>query len=309
MTDWQKNWTLRSVLGKITQEEFGMIRFGPAGNSNSFYAQGHKHTTEAFAWITQMGLDAFEYSFGRGVQLSQETAETIGEAAAMQSVALSVHAPYYINLATDDLDKAAANIRYLMQSVKAAQWMGAQRIVFHPGSPGKLEYGEAFTRVKAALLVAAEELGSLIDDVALCPETMGRPKQIGSLEETIALCQLDSRLIPALDFGHLHARGKGAINTEQDYADILDKLEAGLGKQRAKRFHIHFSHIQYTAAGEKMHRTFADEGFGPDFAPLARQLILRGMEPTVICESQGTMAEDATEMKRTYMEEKAKYEG
>jgi Endonuclease IV len=285
-----------------------MIRFGPAGNSDSFYAQGHKRTTEAFAWIAQMGLDAFEYSFGRGVQLSQETAEAIGEAAALQGVALSVHAPYYINLATGDTDKAAANIRYLMQSVKAARWMGARRVVFHPGSPGQLEYADAFVRVKAALLVAAEALGSLIDDVALCPETMGRPKQIGSLEETIELCGLDERLIPALDFGHLHARGRGAINTEQDYAHILDKLEAGLGS-RAKSFHIHFSHIQYTAAGEKMHRTFADEGFGPDFAPLARQLIRRGMAPVVICESQGTMAEDAVEMKRIYMEESASDEG
>ncbi len=285
-----------------------MIRFGPSGNSDSFYAQGHKRTTEAFAWITQMGLNAFEYSFGRGVLLSQETAEAIGTAAALHSVALSVHAPYYINFATEDLVKAAANIRYLMQSARAARWMGAKRVVFHPGSPGKLEYGEAFARVKAALLVAIEELGSLIDDVALCPETMGRPKQIGSLEETIELCGLDDRLIPALDFGHLHARGKGAVNTEQDYADILDKLEAGLGKQRAKRFHIHFSHIQYTAAGEKMHRTFADEGFGPDFVPLARQLIKRGMEPIIICESQGTMAEDAVEMKRVYTEEKEIYE-
>lgn len=285
-----------------------MIRFGPAGNSNSFYAQGHKRTTEAFAWISRMGLDAFEYSFGRGVQLSKETAETIGEAAALKSVALSVHAPYYINLATEDTDKAAANIRYLMQSARAAKWMGANRVVFHPGSPGRLEYSEAFTRVKAALSVAADELGSLLDDVALCPETMGRPKQIGSLEETIELCGLDSRLVPALDFAHLHARGRGAIQTEKDYAGILDKLEAGLGKERAKRFHIHFAHIQYTAAGEKMHRTFADEGFGPDFAPLARQLIKRGMEPVIICESQGTMAEDAVEMKRIYTEEKEKYE-
>ena len=285
-----------------------MIRFGPAGNSNSFYAQGHKRTTEAFAWIAPMGLNAFEYSFGRGVQLSQATAEAIGEAAAEKNVQLSVHAPYYINLATEDTDKAAGNIRYLMQSARAARWMGAKRVIFHPGSPGALAYADALTRVKAALLVAAEALGSLLDDVALCPETMGRPKQIGSLEDTIELCRLDSRFIPTLDFAHLHARGKGAINSEQDYVDILDKLETGLGQERAKGFHIHFAHVQYTAAGEKMHRTFADEGFGPDFRPLARQLVRRGMEPVIICESQGTMAEDAAEMKRIYQEELVAYE-
>jgi len=285
-----------------------MIRFGPAGNSDSFYAQGHKKTTEAFAWIAKMRLNAFEYSFGRGVQLSQATAESIGEAAAKDSVQLSVHAPYYINLATEDTDKAAANVRYLMQSAQAARWMGAKRVVFHPGTPGTLAYSEALARIKAAMLVAAEALGSLLDDVALCPETMGRPKQIGSLEDTIELCQLDSRFIPTLDFAHLHARGKGAINSEQDYADILDKLETGLGRERVKRFHVHFAHIQYTAAGEKMHRKFTDEGFGPDFRPLARQLVKRGMEPVIICESQGTMAEDAAEMKRVYEEEFTAYE-
>ena len=286
-----------------------MIRFGPSGNSDSFYAQGHKRTIEAFSWITQMGLNAFEYSFGRGVQLSQATAEAIGEAAALEGVLLSVHGPYYINLATEDADKAVANIRYLMQSVQAAKWMGAKRLVFHPGTPGKLDYEEAFVRVKAGLLVAAEALGAALDDVTLCPETMGRPKQIGSLEETIELCKLDSRFIPTLDFAHLHARGKGAIQTEQDYVHILDKLEEGLGKERAKRFHVHFAHIQYTAAGEKMHRKFSDEGFGPDFRPLARQIARRGMEPVVICESQGTMAEDAAEMKQIYQEELENDEG
>jgi deoxyribonuclease-4 len=281
-----------------------MIRFGPSGNSDSFYAQGHKKTAEAFAWIAAMGLDAFEYSFGRGVLLSEAAAASIGEAAARENVALSVHAPYYINLATEDADKGAANIRYLMQAAQAAHWMGAKRVVFHPGSPGGLGREEAFAHVKAGLLVAAEALGSLLDEVALCPETMGRPKQIGSLEETIELCRLDGRFLPALDFAHLHARGKGAIQTEQDYADILDKLEAGLDAARAKRFHIHFSHIQYTDAGEKTYdRTFADEGYGPEFAPLARQLIRRGMAPVVICESRGTMAEDAAEMKRIYTEE------
>ena len=285
-----------------------MIRFGPAGNSNSFYEQGHKKTTEAFAWIKRMGLDAFEYSFGRGVQLSQATAEAIGEAAAKEGVFLSVHGPYYINLATEDADKAEANVRYLTKSVQAAQWMGAKRVVFHPGSPGGAAREEAFARVKAALSAVAEMLGGALDAVTLCPETMGRPKQIGSLGETIELCRLDSRFVPTLDFGHLHARGKGAIKTEQDYADILDEMEKALGKERAKRFHVHFTHIQYTDSGEKMHRTFADEGYGPEFAPLARQIIRRGMEPVMICESQGTMAEDAAEMKHIYAEELKKYE-
>ncbi|MGI5849809.1 MAG: TIM barrel protein [Christensenellales bacterium] len=281
-----------------------MIHFGPAGNSDSFYKKGYKHTYEAFAWIADMGLDAYEYSFGRGVRLSHTTAELIGKKAAENGVILSVHAPYYINLATEEPDKAKANLRYLAESAAAAKWMGARRVVFHPGSLGKAERDIAFAQVKKALLTAVDHLKEQgLWETEICPETMGRIKQIGDLDEVISLCSLDERIVPAIDFGHLHARGRGAIRTEEDYAYILDKLADTLGEYRAKRFHAHFSRIEFTAAGERMHRTFADTEFGPDFTPLAKLIVKRGLEPVLICESKGTMAEDAAEMRRVYLEE------
>lgn len=281
-----------------------MIHFGPSGNSDSFYSQGYKRTVEAFRWIADMGLDAYEYSFGRGVRLRQETAQEIGRSAAEAGVVLSVHAPYYINLATGEADKAKANVRYLTESAQAAVWLGARRVVFHAGSQGELKRGEAFARIKESLAAAVEELKDKgLWEVELCPETMGRIKQIGDLDEIIELCGIDERIVPAIDFGHLHARGKGAINSEEDYARILDRLEQGLGGYKARRFHVHFSRIEYTAAGEKAHRTFADTEFGPDFRPLAKLLAQRGLEPVLICESKGTMAEDAADMKKQYTEE------
>lgn len=281
-----------------------MIHFGPSGNSDSFYSQGYKHTVEVFQWIADMGLDAYEYSFGRGVRLRRETAQAIGQKAAEAGVVLSVHAPYYINLATEEPDKAEANVRYLTESSEAAVWMGARRVVFHAGSQGAGKREEAFARIKTSLAAAVKELKSKgLWEVELCPETMGRIKQIGDLDEVIELCGIDERIVPAIDFGHLHARGKGAINSEEDYARILDRLEQGLGGYKARRFHVHFSRIEYTAAGEKAHRTFADKEFGPDFRPLAKLIAERGLEPTIICESKGTMAEDAADMKKQYTEE------
>lgn len=284
-----------------------MIYFGPAGNSDSFYEQGHKNTFEAFEWLYNRGLNAFEYSFGRGVRLGQAAAERIAEQASLYGVKLSVHAPYYINLATDEPAKMEGNRRYFFQSVTAARWMGAKRVVFHAGSHGRLGKEPAFERAQNAL---ADILGELdeagIFDVEICPETMGRLKQIGDLDEVLTLCRLDERLVPAIDFAHLHARGRGALNTEADFAAVLDRLEQGLGDLRARRFHVHFARIEYTAAGEKMHRTFADDEYGPDFKLLAAQIVDRGLEPTLICESRGTMAEDAAEMKRIYMEARAK---
>jgi deoxyribonuclease-4 len=250
-----------------------------------------------------MGLDAYEYSFGRGVRLGEAMAKKIGAEAAAHHVTLTVHAPYYVNLATEDAQKAENNLRYFVQSATAAKWMGARRVVFHAGTQGTLPREEAFARTRAALkdvIAALDEAG--VGDIELCPETMGRAKQIGDVDEVVELCRLDERLVPAVDFGHLHARGRGALNEEADFAAVLDKLEDGLGGYRARRFHVHFSRIEYTAAGEKMHRTYEETDYGPDFEPLARLIVKRRLEPIVICESRGTMAEDAVILKRIYTE-------
>ena len=129
---------------------------------------------------------------------------------------------------------------------------------------------------------------------------MGRPSQIGALTETLAFCLLDERLIPCIDFAHLHALGHGGLNSTEDFSAVLDEIEATLGLGRARTMHVHFSTIEFGPGGEKRHRTFADEKFGPRFEYLAPLLKERGYEPRVICECHGTMAEDAKAMMEIY---------
>ena len=129
---------------------------------------------------------------------------------------------------------------------------------------------------------------------------MGRKSQIGDLRETLDFCLLDQRLIPCVDFAHLHALGNGALRGPEDFSKVLDAVEAALGMDRARRMHIHFSTIEYTAAGEKRHRTFAEEAYGPRFEHLAPLLHARGYQPRIICECKGTMAEDAKAMMEIY---------
>ena len=288
--------------GENTIEQ--MIRFGPSGNSESFYAAGYKHTYQAFTWLGAFGLNAYEYSFSHGVKMKPETAEKIGKQAREFGISISCHAPYYINLATEETEKKKKNIEYLLDSAKFLKKMGGRRIVFHPGSFAKTTQTKAFDNIFKALseiVVLFKQSG--LGDMLLCPETLGKKRQSGSLTEIIALCSIDDMVYPTIDFGHLHARGRGAITSEQDYSDILDEMKAGLSPEKYKNFHSHFSHIEFTDAGEKQHRTFADTGYGPDFAPLSRQIKKRGLTPTIICESRGTMAEDAKEMKRIYENE------
>lgn len=279
------------------------MRFGPAGNSERFYEEGYKRTVDTFAWQQQLGLNAFEYPFGRGISLSEGMAVQIGQAAREQNVFLSAHAPYYINLGSPSEETQRKAQNYILRTARLLQLMGGQRIVLHVGAPGKEPRDEAFARCKAGLLQARQMLlVEGLEDIRLCPETMGRPSVIGTLEEVLQLVLLDDSFIPCIDFAHLHAAEDGLLRDGEAFMAVLDRIEEVLGLERACGMHGHFSHIEYGLKGEIRHRVFDDPGFGPDFAHLAPLLAERGYHMTLICESRGTMADDAARMRSLYMQ-------
>lgn len=276
--------------------------FGPAGNSESFAASGHKKTIEAPAFIAGFGLTAYEYQCGHGVRVSEKSAAEFGKEAKKYGLTLSLHAPYYISLSSVEKEKRDNSIDYILQSARAAKWMGAERIVVHSGSAAKISREEALDLAKDTLiraLAAMREEG--LDSIHLCPEVMGKFNQLGDLQEVMALCKIDESLLPCVDFGHLNARTLGSLKETADYAKVLDTIEKELGYDRLKVFHSHFSKIEYTEkGGEKRHLLFDDKQYGPDFAPLAELIAKRNLTPTFICESAGTQAEDAKTMMELY---------
>lgn len=276
-------------------------KFGPAGNSESF-SKAHKSSLAAPRWIADFGLDCYEYQCGKGVHVGKETAVKIGENARAVGITLSLHAPYFINLANPDRDALQKTIGYITAGCQVADWMGARRVVIHSGALMGRERRRRWTLRKSLteVISACEDQG--FSHITLCPETMGKLGQLGDLEEVLELCTLDGRLVPCIDFGHLYARSLGADDGEAAFSRMLDRVAEVLGPDRASTFHSHFSHIEFTPkGGEKCHRTFDDDGgYGPSWPPLAAEIARRGWSPTFICESAGTQAEDALTMKETY---------
>ena len=274
-------------------------KFGPAGNAESF---PYKSSVDAPRWLSTLGLDAYEYQCGKGVNVGEETARKLGAAAAANSVALSLHAPYFINLANPDPESLKKTTGYIIAACRAADWMGATRVVIHSGALMKRTRREA----QDIALNSLKEIVSAVDGegfghITLCPETMGKINQLGDLDEVLELCTLDERLTPCIDFGHLYARTLGELEGHEACVRMLDRVVEVLGEERASRFHSHFSKIQFTPnGGEKMHLTFDQDEFGPDPAPLMAEIARRGWNPTFICESAGTQAEDAITMKKLY---------
>ena len=276
-------------------------RFGPAGNSKSFSAFGYKTSLQVPEYIKKMGLDAFEYQCGRGVNIGLEKAAELGRLAAEKDIVLSLHAPYYISMSGVDPEKRLKSVDYILQSAAAVNAMGGNRIVVHTGSCGKISREEALhlaidTMKKA--VAALDEAG--LSNIHICPETMGKINQLGTLDEVMELCLVDERLIPCIDFGHLNARTLGGLATFEDFKNVFDTIENKLGIDRLRSFHSHFSKIEYTDGGEKRHLTFEDNMFGPNFEPVIDLIIQKNCSPIIICESDGTQAEDAYTMKKAY---------
>ena len=278
-----------------------MIRFGPSGNSDSFYEQGYKSSVQMPAWLHEMGLNAYEYQCSKGVKISSQLAAQIGEQARQNDIFVSIHAPYYINMASKEIEKRENSKKYIFETLQAARWMGAQRIVVHTGSCSGVSREWALQtamQVMRGTLAEVDEMG--FGDIAICPEVLGKQNQLGSLEEILKMCTIDERLLPTVDFGHLHARGQGCLNSVSDFDRVLDTIEDAIGAYRLKHMHCHFSRIELTIGGEKRHWTQDDLQYGPEFSQLAEALYKKGAEPVIICESRGNMAEDALKLKKTY---------
>lgn len=277
-------------------------KFGPAGNAESF---PYKSSLDAPRWLAELGLDLYEYQCGKGVNIKEENARKLRENAEQAGITLSLHAPYFINLANPDPESLKKTTGYILSACRAADWIGAARVTIHPGAlmkRSRREAQEIALRSLKEVLKACDAEG--YGHISLCPETMGKINQLGDLDEVLELCTLDERLIPCVDFGHLYARSIGADEGTEAFVRMLDRMEEIIGLNRASRFHSHFSRIEFTPnGGEKCHRTFADNGgYGPDPAPLMQELARRGWSPTIICESAGTQAEDALVMKTIYQQ-------
>lgn len=213
-----------------------------------------------------------------------------------------MHAPYYINMANTDRDMIIKSCGYITKSIIMASFMGASRIIVHPASQGKHSRLEA----KRLMLDNIKQLSELISsneypkDILICWETMGKVGQMGTVDEIIDICNLDDRYYPCVDFGHINAREQGILNKAGKYNTILEKLRDNIAIDKFINMHIHFSKIQFSSKGEVRHLTFEDQIYGPEFEPLMEGLIKYSMQPYIICESDGTQAEDTLQMKNYY---------
>ena len=250
-----------------------MIRVGPAGSDGLGNLKGVQK-------VAAMGLDCMEVAFTYGVRMDLKTAEAVGVLAKEKGIILSVHAPYYLNLASDANDKFAASRKRILDSCEKAHIMGARNVVFHAGFYQNRPAEQTYHLIKEALVELRKEVLDNGWKVKLCPEITGKPSQFGSLPELLRL-KKETGCGITVDFSHLYARQQGDI----DYGRVLKKLP--------QKFHAHFSGIEYGDKGERKHIRTTKKFF----QPLATELVKRKADVTIINESPKPY-EDALMMKK-----------
>lgn len=279
-----------------------MIKFGPSGNSELYHSKGYQGSSNSAKWVKDMGLNAFEYSFGRGVNVSEQKAIEIGESFKNYGVEISVHCPYFINFAGVDEQKVENSYGYVLSSLKIGKLMGAKRAVFHPAAQGKLDRETAVNLTKERLKILADKIyENGFDDMIVCPETMGKSAQIGTVQEIVDFCKIAPFYYPCVDFGHVNSLWQGALKSPSDYVDIFDTIESGLGFDKLNNMHVHFSKIMYSGKGEVKHLTFEDTEYGPNPEDFITALKIKKIEPFIVSESAGTQDIDAKIMQELYL--------
>jgi deoxyribonuclease-4 len=242
------------------------IMLGPAGSSG--YG-----TLEGIGFVKEQGLQCMEVEFVRGVHMKNELAKRCGRAARELGISLSIHAPYYINLASAETEKRRASIKRILDSCERGHHLGATHVVFHPAYYGKLSPEKTYEIVRDAV----GEMQSALDKkgwkVRLAPETTGKVSQWGTLDETLELAR-ETGCSFCIDFAHIYARDRGNI----DYGQVLEKIQ----KAGFKHVQAHFSNINYGLRGELNHLVLDGK---PPFEPLAREILRKGLDATIISES------------------------
>ncbi len=209
--------------------------------------------------------------------MKNDLARKVGEEAKKCNISLSLHAPYYVNLASEEPEKISASIRRILDSCERGHYLGATCAVFHPAYFGKREKEETHNMVRTAVTRMMETINESGWKIRLAPETTGKHSAYGSLDETIRL-SAETGCSLCVDFAHLYARNQGRI----DYADILDRIQDAL---KIRHLHMHFSNIEWTLKGEKKHLVLDGR---PPFEPLARELLDRKLDATIISETPDT---------------------
>ncbi len=254
-----------------------MIYLGPAGVPLS--CKG-RTTLEGVQHVQELGLNAMEVQFVRGIRMDEEYALEVGELAKSLGVKLSVHAPYYTNIASDVEKTIEKSMDKIAMSGYFADIMKADTVVAHTGFYTSMSKDKTFEK---AVEQATMLRDYFLDNKFSCRlglEVMGKQQTFGDLKQIVAVCEAVKGVVPVLDFAHIHARTNGALKTKADFEKVFDEVDAKLD---VAHYHAYFTGVKYSNFNELSHVPIKKGDL--DFVPLVDAVLDRGKDITIISNS------------------------
>lgn len=236
-----------------------------------------KSTSEAITQLPSLGLNALELEFVRQIYIKKEFAKDLKPIAEKAKVKLSVHAPYFINLASQKKEVIGRSKGIILRCLEIADAAGASPVVVHVGYYSGRSKREAYELTKKGLIEIRKKYKGKVN---IGIENMGKQKSFGTLDEVISLSREIKGVVPVIDWGHHHARTNGGLKTEKDFEYILNRLKKEL---KIKQLHTHMTCLKYEKGNEKHHLSL--EAKSPDYRLLAKVLKKRKEDITIISES------------------------
>lgn len=271
-----------------------MLRFACPGTPKS--TPGSGGTLKGLKHAKSLGIDAMEIEWVQSVPKNAEHVADVGKAAKELGIALTVHAPYFINLNSEEKEKIVASEGRIIAALSMAQVCGAVSVCVHAAFNGKGDSKTVTESVRRSTERIMKQKTTLFPDVNLAYETMGKHSQWGTLDEALEIAK-EFGIYPCIDTAHMHARTNGGMNTEKEWGELFDRYAKVLGKKSLKKMHLHYSGIAYGEKGEKHHLAFEESD--ADWKGFLRVLKRREIGGILVCESPA-MEDDTLLLRKTY---------
>ena len=301
-------------INSYIEPQFGVAGFPPA----FFESEYRKKRVNIFAWVRSLSLDWVELQNTYGVKMKDEQALEYKRLARQHNIGISLHAPYYITLASGDADIVKRSVERIFQCFHLAEVIGSSRIIFHPGHfPGTSpkERKDGFSQL---IRVLSEIKNDVPKSIFLYAETAGKRSQLGSVEEVVEICSQIHYVKPCLDMAHVHGFRNGELTSEEKIYAILDYIGDMLGKDVLADVHFHMYPVEVDKNGEKKHRAFDDiipiqqisligevnsEQYHPRPEHFIAALKKKRLSPVIVCEALNSQEKGARIMKDIYYQD------
>ena len=255
---------------------------------------GNKGYKRGFEVLDDMQLDGLELEFVHGVRISDGSREDVKNSGKV----ITAHAPFYVNLNSREPEKVDASVQRIIETAEMTNYLGGWSITYHAGFYLGEDKESVFNKIVKQTEIITDALEKVNNNIWVRPETTGKSTQWGDLDEIISLSKMFKKVLPCVDFSHIHARYNGFWNTYDEFCSIFEKIGNELGEDALKNFHAHVAGIEYSSKGEKKHLNLEESDF--NYKDLLKAFKNFNVKGVIVCESPNIEI-DAKIMKDFYL--------